>query len=54
MCETTIRKKLKDMGLHLGVETEMYTHAKFYGVYEDNRLIFGCSSLEEVEQTFFR
>lgn len=53
MCETTIRKKLKDMGLRLGVETEMYTHARFYGVYEDNRLIFRCSSLEEAEQAFF-
>lgn len=53
MSETTVRIKLKEMGLHLVVSTEMYTSAKRYAIYDNDAFVIAYQSIEELAGHFF-
>ncbi len=54
MCETTIRRKLKEMGLRLVVSTEMYSGAKRYAIYDNDVFVIAYQSIDELAGHFFR
>lgn len=53
MSETTVRRKLKEMGLHLVVSTEMYSSAKCYGIYKGDEMVIAYQTIEELSDHFF-
>ena len=54
MCETTIRKKIKEIGLWLKSSTEMYTGEKNYSIYDEKgELIIAYNSLDDLSKVFF-
>ena len=54
MCETPIRKKIKDIGLCLKSSTEMYTGEKNYSIYDEKgELIIAYNSLDDLSKVFF-
>ena len=51
MCETTIRKKIKEIGLCLKSSTEMYTGEKNYSIYDEKgELIIAYNSLDDLSK----
>lgn len=54
MSETTVRRKLKEMGLHLVVSTEIYAGAKRYAIYDNDVFVIAYQSVEDLAGHFFR
>lgn len=52
MSETTVRRKLKEMGLHLVVSTEMYAGAKRYAIYDNDVFVIAYQSVEDLAGHF--
>lgn len=53
MCETTIRKKIKEIGLCLKSSTEMYTGEKNYSIHDEKgELIIAYNSLDDLSKVF--
>ena len=53
MSETTVRRKLKEIGLHLVVSTEMYSGAKCYSIYKGDEMVIAYQTIEELSEHFF-
>ena len=52
MVESTVRRKLKKLGLNLKVSTEKYTGDKCYAVVENGKTIMNHQTLDELIDTW--